>query len=460
MPHTPQHPVAAAHPPSQEFAPEPRPSSCQVAIIGAGLTGLSAAHALAREDVDFRVFERLNRVGGHAITLEEDGFRFDRTGHLLHLRDADVRRDVLNWIGEDHVEVARRSMVFSHGTYTRYPYQANTFGLPAEVANECLLGFIQAHFRADKPETKTFEEFCRAHFGDGISDHFMIPYNSRLWGVHPREITAEWCQRFVPLPKLEDVVAGAVGLNDRELGYNTRFVYPRLGIGALPQGMLAALPQADQRVLLDQSIERIDTAQRTLHFKQGESCTYDRLISTAPLDVLLGLLELPDEVQRAASLLRCSHLYYLDVASNAPCGKDIHWVYVPESRYPYYRVGCYSHFSAAMAPPGGAAFYVELASREPPDLDQLLPEVYAGLAEMSLIPDPSAVRFSRLRRIDHAYVIFDHNYYQALATIRPFLDSVDVVSAGRYGDWNYSSMEDALLFGREAAKQARAARLR
>src|SRR5690606_11852624 len=192
--------------------------------------------------------------------------------------DPDVRRDVLNWIGEDHVEVARRSMVFSHGTYTRYPYQANTFGLPPDVANACLLGFIQAHFRKDKPEAGTFEEFCRAHFGDGISDHFMIPYNSRLWGVHPREITAEWCQRFVPLPKLEDVVAGAVGLNDRELGYNTRFVYPRLGIGALPQGMLAALPQADQRVLLDQSIERIDTAQRTLHFKQGESCTYDRLI--------------------------------------------------------------------------------------------------------------------------------------------------------------------------------------
>ena len=39
----------------------------------------------------------------------------------------------------------------------------------------------------------------------------MIPYNTKLWGVHPREITSEWCSRFVPLPKLEDVVKGAVG---------------------------------------------------------------------------------------------------------------------------------------------------------------------------------------------------------------------------------------------------------
>ncbi len=456
MPQTPQPPVAAPRAPTHEPGTLGRPQACQVAIVGAGLTGLSSAHALAREGVDFRVFERQGHVGGHAITLEEAGYRFDRTGHLLHLRDPAVRQDVLTWIGADHVEVTRNSVVYSHGTYTRYPYQANTFGLPPAVANECLLGFIQAHFRKDKPETKTFEEFCRAHFGDGISDHFMIPYNSRLWGVHPREITAEWCQRFVPLPKLEDVVAGAVGLNDRELGYNTRFVYPRLGIGALPQGMLDALPRASERVLLNQRLERVDAQRRSLHFADGHSCDYQRLISTAPLDVLLGLLELPGDVRRAADLLRCSHLYYLDVASTSPCGKDIHWVYVPEAQYPYYRVGCYSHFSAAMAPPGCSGYYVELASREPPDLDQLLPEVYAGLTEMGLLPDPSAVAFTRLRRIDHAYVIFDHNYYQALATIRPFLDSLGIISAGRYGDWNYSSMEDALLFGRKAANDATA----
>ena len=83
----------------------------------------------------------------------------------------------------------------------------------------------------NKPEPNNFEEFCLAHFGEGISRHFMIPYNTRLWGVHPSEITADWCSRFVPLPRLEDVIAGAVGMNDRELGYNVRFVYPRLGIG-------------------------------------------------------------------------------------------------------------------------------------------------------------------------------------------------------------------------------------
>lgn len=441
--------------------------STPIAILGAGLTGLSAALRLERAGADYQLFERLERAGGHAITLEEGGFRFDRTGHLLHLRDPEFRKQVLEWLGDDWVEVQRQSVVFSHGVYTRYPYQANTFGLPPKIANECLMGFIEAYHRPDKPTPKDFEEFCRVHFGDGISDHFMIPYNSRLWGVHPKEITAEWCQRFVPLPSLADVVAGAVGLSDRELGYNTHFVYPKLGIGELPKAMLNAIPRENRntRLHFNTAPARIDPKRRLLHYRaiNGDgsapkaeaplsSLRYEHLISSAPLDVLLGLMELPQAVAEARSQLRCTHLYYLDVAVNEPARRPLHWVYVPEARYPFYRVGCYSNFSPQMAPENSSCFYVELSDRSEPNLEQLLPEVARGLTEMGLISKPEAIAFARLRKIDHAYVIFDHAYYSALAVIKPFLAEAGILSTGRYGGWNYSSMEDALLFGKNAAE--------
>ena len=40
--------------------------------------------------------------------------------------------------------IARRARIFSHGVFTRYPYQANLHGLPPEVIKECLLGVIEA----------------------------------------------------------------------------------------------------------------------------------------------------------------------------------------------------------------------------------------------------------------------------------------------------------------------------
>lgn len=435
-------------------------STTPVAILGAGLTGMAAAHALGRAGVGYRLFERLDRWGGHAITTEEAGFRFDRTGHLLHLRDAETRALVLSWIGDDWLETERRSRIWSNGVYTRYPFQANTFGLPPAVAKECLLGFLEAHFapREGRAPAKNFEEYCLQHFGPGISRHFMIPYNARLWGVHPREISADWCERFVPRPSLEDVVAGAVGLNDRELGYNTRFVYPRLGIGVLSDGLARALgPAGDDagrpRIELGRAPQRIDWRRREIAF-EGETVRYERLVSSIPLPVLVRLLvDAPAEVREAAGRLRCTHLHYLDVAVRHPARKDLHWVYVPEERYPFYRVGCYSNFSAALAPPGKSNLYVELADRGEPDLATLLPKVAADLVEMDLLESPAAIEFARARRIDYAYVVFDDHYFESLETITAFLDAQGLVSAGRYGGWNYSSMEDALRFGAAAAKQ-------
>ena len=426
-------------------------SHTPVAIVGAGLSGMSAAFHLRRAGLACRIFERLSHPGGHVVTIEERGYRFDRTGHLLHLADDGIAELCLDWIGADHRWIDRRSVVWSHGRYTRYPYQANAHGLPPQIAKACVMGFIEALGR-DHGKLRDFEQFCLAKFGKGISEHFMIPYNTRLWGVAPKEISADWCQRFVPIPTLEEVIAGAVGVTDRELGYNTRFVYPTQGIGRLSDGLAEAVGDIE----LGRSVRRIDTGRQQLHF-DDEQVSYDVLINTTPLPSFIGLwCDAPQAVIQAASRLRCTHLYYLDVALRSPCQKPYHWIYVPESRYPFYRVGCYSHFSSAMAPPGKACLYVELVDRREPDPKALLPEVARGLVEMGLIAQPEAIVFARVRRLDHAFVIFDHAYDASLAVVNDVLPGRKIITTGRYGGWNYSAMSDAIGFGRDAAARAAA----
>jgi protoporphyrinogen oxidase len=422
-----------------------------VVVLGAGLTGMSAAYFLRQAGVGCRVLERRSQAGGHAVTVEERGWRFDRTGHLLHIKDARMRDLALSWMGPAHREVTRDSRVWSHGVYTRYPFQANAYGLPPEVAHACVMGFLEASRRPEDASVDDFEQFCRSRFGDAISEHFMLPYNQKLWGVPASSISAAWCQRFVPIPSVEDVIAGAVGLADRELGYNARFLYPTWGIGQLSNGLAEAVGDIE----LERAPKRIHSGDRRLHL-EGESLAYDVLVSSAPLPELVARIEdAPSDVRQAATRLRCTHLYYLDVALRRPCGRPFHWIYVPESKYPFYRVGCYSHFSPAMAPPKSAGLYVELVDRAEPDLGKLLPRVADALIEMDLIDTREAVVFARVRRIDHAYVIFDHDHYAALDVVRGFLASRNILSAGRYGGWNYSSMGDALRFGEEAALAAR-----
>jgi protoporphyrinogen oxidase len=425
-------------------------SAKQIAILGGGLAGLSTSLYLGRAGVPHRAFERNAVAGGHAVTVEEQGFRFDRTGHLLHLRDPEMQALASELLPpSSYRKINRQSAVYSHGVYTRYPFQANTFGLPPEVAYECLSGFIAAHFSTEEREPKSFEEFCLQHFGPGISKHFMLPYNARLWGVPASEVTSEWCQRFVPLPKLEDVLRGAVGAPGPELGYNASFLYPELGMGTF-----AAALAKQTSIELSRAPRSIDLARRVLDF-EDEQVPFDVLVSTIPLPALLALIPaLPASVREAARRLRSTRLHYFDLGLRVPNPNPYHWIYVPEDRYPFYRVGCYSHFSDKLAPPGKSSLYVELAERRAPSPERILPSVVQGLRELGLLRGEQDIELWRLRTLDPAYVIYDHHYRASLDVIEPYLAEQRILSTGRYGGWNYSSMEDALLMGRDAAVRA------
>jgi protoporphyrinogen oxidase len=74
-----------------------------------------------------------------------------------------------------------------------------------------------------------------------------------------------------------------------------------------------------------------------------------------------------------------------------------------------------------------------------------------ALLELGMIHSESDVLFAEVRAIPRAYVIHDRAYGPARDEVRGWLAARDVLVAGRSGNWEYSSMEDAILGGREAA---------
>ena len=117
-----------------------------------------------------------------------------------------------------------------------------------------------------------------------------------------------------------------------------------------------------------------------------------------------------------------------------------------------YRVGSFTNANPNMAPDGCSSLYIELSDRMT-DPMKLLPRIKEGLVAMNLIDDPRRVRFMVPRRIPNGYVIYDRPYGPSRARIHEWLNHVEIQSIGRYGDWNYSSMEDALIDGRRVAAQ-------
>lgn len=429
------------------------PAHTETLIIGAGLAGLSCALHHPGEAV---VVDALERVGGKAISERYDGYTFDVTGHWLHLRDPGIEALVLRLLGEDHFHtIDRISRIWSNGVYTDYPFQANVFGLPPAVVHECIMGAIEAErgrpavlTEADEPEN--FADWIRFYFGEGIARHFMVPYNAKLWGVPASEITSRWCQRFVPRPKLTDIVAGAVGHKAQAMGYNARFRYPKQGgIQTLAEALADAAGR--ERIHLGLKVTGLDLAAKTATFSSGETIRFEHLVSSMALpDFLDALPGVPAEVMAARQKLRATETFYFNVGVDGPLGQPDHWIYVPEEKWPMYRVGSFSNAVPSMAPEGQSSLYVELSDRTTPT-DDLKAPVTEGLVAMGLIDSPERVRFMHARRIPHAYVVYDFAYHDAHATIHAWLNGTGVQSIGRYGEWKYSSMEDSMIDGRKAA---------
>lgn len=418
-----------------------------VVLLGGGLTGISTALHLGQPWV---LLERESRLGGHARTVERDGHFFDVTGHWLHLRDPKVQSLVEEILPGQMHRVERRARIWSHGRTTHYPFQANLHGLPQDVIDECVAGVLAVKDAIAQPaEPRNFEEYCLRHFGAGISRHFMVPYNEKLWGVHPREITAAWCSRFVPLPNVDQILAGARGDGPAAMGYNVSFLHPRQGgIETFTRALAGRLQGG--RVVTGTDPERIDWRARAV-VVGGERIPYRALVSSIPLPELLKRMPgLPSEIEEHAARLRCTTLTYLNVATRSAPPADWHWAYVPERRWPFYRVGIFSNATPSMAPPGCGSLYVELAARGP-FRPESLPDVAAGLTAMGAIAAPGDIRFADPVQIQYAYVVFDEHYYPATAAIFRFLEDNAIYPRGRYGAWTYNAMEDCVIAGRDTA---------
>ncbi|MHB8418739.1 MAG: protoporphyrinogen/coproporphyrinogen oxidase [Myxococcales bacterium] len=422
----------------------------EVLILGGGLAGLSAAYHLGR---GFRIVEKSDRIGGFCQTERRDGFSFDKTGHWLHLRDPGMRALVDRLLGGNQVQLRRSARIYQHGRFTPYPYQVNTHELPPEVAAECVLGFIDAvvgpggtTLRAKEPTT--FGDFIRRYLGEGFAKHFMFPYNQKLWTVHPDELLAAWCGRFVPRPTLEDVIRGSLGIVN-EAGYNATFLYPREGgIEALPRAFLPAL---EGPVEVNVHPVEIDWRGKRVKLSDGRTLAYGGLISTIPLPDLVRLLkDAPAAAREAAGKLQATVVTYVNVAARGE-GPAHHWVYFPEPQFPFYRVGSASAIYPALAPQGTRSFYVEFSHRgtlSAPEAERLAID---GLLTCGLLRSREEILFAFAREIHGAYVIYDRAYPEAKRILLELLAEAQIESCGRYGNWEYGGMEDAMLGGKAAA---------
>lgn len=427
-------------------------------VFGGGIAGMAAANQLRKSGQDPLLIERNATLGGLTRSIYVDDFIFDYTGHFLHLASLSHPDDLGLGRKLDWKRIERKAYCYESGCFIEAPFQYNLGKLPLDIRKRCLDGYLAVADNASYSEAPLSGESLLSYFyrtfGEGITDLFLKPYNEKILAISLKELSASAINRFFPAPKRSLIEHGAaIKGSPSAVGYNSSFWYPsRDGIQQLVNAMTS------EHGRLHAEVNKIDF-ERKLALIGDQELAFDVAFSSVPLDSLmrLGGETLPGSAKVVSQLSHASVVaFQIGVADVLPRELvDKHWIYIADPRVPFHRVGIYSNFNESMAPKGAYSLYVEVGASSANGIDvlKLQGEVIRVLEQLGWV---RAHRISVLlnHTINHGYVHFNHHWQETVPDLLADLESRKVYPIGRYGTWNYISMEDGVVGAWAAVNKA------
>jgi UDP-galactopyranose mutase len=428
----------------------------KIVIIGAGPTGLGAGYRLQElGHEDWVLLEANDYVGGLATSFtDEAGFTYDIGGHVMfsHYDYYDNLVDKL--MGGEYTELEREAWVWMEDRFIPYPFQNNIRDLEPETVFACVNGLIKAQ-RENRPFSN-FKEWVDSVFGAGIAEHFMIPYNFKVWATPAELMNHVWIGERVSVVDVETILRNVLLREDQvSWGPNNTFKYPlRGGTGHLYEGLRQYVAP---NLELETSVTGIDPVAKVVRTADGRSYPYDALLSTMPLNKLLGSIDgVPEHLHQAAGDLLWSGSHIVGVGIDRPANSSKNWIYFPEPDVPFYRVTYLSNYSPYMtARPDQTLLLTETSQSafKPEDPDTIVDQVVDGLIATGLMveEDRSRIVTTWLCSPAMSYPVPSVGRDAALGTIQPWLREQGIWSRGRFGAWLYEigNMDHSTMQGVE-----------
>lgn len=421
-------------------------------IIGGGMTGLATGMASG-----FSILEGLDHPGGICASYERNGYRFEvGGGHWIFGGDAVVtrllagtsevrsyrRRSAVLFLGaHDHSRDLRNLMV-------PYPIQNNLFALPKEIRDAALPEILDG---GPQDEPDTMAAWLNQQFGHTLCRIFFDPFHERYTAGLFREIAPQDGYKS-PIDKAQ--VRRGVEQENCDVGYNATFVYPARGLDSTSRWLAERCD-----IKYGMVATRIDPETRSFELREGRTLPYDTIVATAPLN---RIVEMTGSGERVGPPDPYTSVLVLNLGVTLPdtplARNGYHWLYVPDSRSGFHRIGYYSNVDPLFLPkgyrsePDRGSLYVETAFRggqrpSPEAMHALITDIIEELRQAGLVDKVEAVDPTW---IDVAYTWRRPGSDWVLRAIRA-CQECGVEPAGRYGRWSFqgiaASLKEGLLLG-------------
>lgn len=412
-----------------------------VAVLGAGVTGLTVARLMKEAGDEVTLFEKDESPGGLAKTRFVNGKLYDpHGGHIFNSKHKKVTDWIFSLLSKDKWEFTERNAkIYYDGKFVSYPFELSLCELEPNDAVDCLYDFV-ASKEGEEPDN--YKDWLTWNFGKSIADYYMIPYNEKIWAYPLEKMETHWMQGKMPLPSKKELLKSMLlkDPSERKTPHST-FYYPTNGgIQSMINAMASGLELKTGTNV--EKIEKIDNK-----WSVNGAGKYDLIISTIPLPILNRAFDVPQKIKCHIEDLKYNSL--TTILFDCP-KTDMTWLYIPSHKYRSHRVGYQSALTPNACPDqekNGVAALEIIGARF--DVNDKL------ITEGSILPEE--LGFGNIldsEFTEYAYVIHDLNYRKNTMAIYEYFSSLEgFETIGRWGMWNYKNMDLCMLDAMELVER-------
>ena len=482
-------------------------------IIGAGPAGLTAAYELLNHtDIHPVILEESDAIGGISRTVRYNGNRMDIGGHRFFSKVEDVNRlwaEIMPTQGapakddrllgrekpfaaggpdpetEDRVMLIRDrvSRIYFLKKFFKYPISmsAETFrNMGFKNTFRAGFGYLKSCFR--KLPEDNLANFYINRFGKPLYEMFFEDYTTKLWGVDPKELSADWGAQRVKGLSLWKALADAISKPFRkknakvETSLIEQFSYPKYGPGQLWETLADIVRSKGGEIRMNSPVRKVvlnGSKIERLVLEDGTSVSGDYYLSSMPVKDLvegIGKENVPSDVYETASALPYRDFITVGLLVNKlqiqnqtkirTVGNIVPdtWIYIQERDVKLGRLQIFNNWSPYMLEDPEKTVWIglEYFCSENDDLwnmpdDQFISFASDELEHIGVIRKEDVLDAHR-EKVKKAYPAY-FGSYEHFDSVRSYLDGIEnLFCIGRNGQHRYNNMDHSMMTAIEAVR--------
>jgi len=417
-------------------------------IIGAGPTGLSVDYHLNGNGI---VLENLPVVGGLCRSFEMNDVVFDIGGHSFHTAHNTIRSFIPNELGVELFLQKRDARILFKGSVIPYPWQ-RFFHLidDKKVVEDCIKGL---EMRPQYSQPKNLHDFILVKYGTGIAQHFLFPYNRKLWRHNLGEISCDWASERIV--SFRNKPSAEINASEQRtpLDENSLVGYPaKGGFNVIFKKMAARL----SNIQFEQKVCFIDPHSNLLRTSRGDVFKWEKIVSTMPVTELVTMVrDVPNHIVQLANELPYVSLQVDFFVTSEPLVGVPQRLYCADADMPAHKIvfNSLSSENERNKPYHSIISETSIGDFGKSSCCDRTARIFKRLCDVGLIKDKMKILSHRYELVKYAYPVRGRQVKRIMDSLNAYLEHLGIYSIGRFGQWEYINIDQCFLKSKQLAER-------